>query len=262
MSVYVPPQPLAGDDARQRGSTDGGDLRVADQDPLPRTTHLRLLGGFRLTDHGATVHLPLNAQRTVAFVALQDRGTTRARVAGALWDESSEERASANMRGIVWSLNKVGVRLLDVHDGRLSLSSDVLLDTVSMTQAAGEVLSSMRVDASTDLSAFGDDLLPDWSDEWVIPARERLHQMRLHALERVCRGLTEQGHLHAAVQAGLLAVAAEPLRESAHRVLMQAYLAEGNHAEAVRQYRLFAEILLGELQLRPSTALLSLLSST
>jgi hypothetical protein len=34
-------------------------------------------------------------------------------------------------------------------------------------------------------------------------------------------------------------VAAEPLRESAHRALIKAHFAEGNPGEAAHQYRLF-----------------------
>ena len=47
-------------------------------------------------------------------------------------------------------------------------------------------------------------------------------------------------------------MALEPLRESAHRVVIEAYLAEDNASEAIRQYRLFEGILESKLGLRPS----------
>jgi DNA-binding SARP family transcriptional activator len=69
----------------------------------------------------------------------------------------------------------------------------------------------------------------------VLVERERFRQLRLHALEALCRRLTGDG-LHAeAVDAGIAAIAAEPLRESAHRALMSAHVAEGNRGEAMRQ---------------------------
>ena len=54
---------------------------------------------------------------------------------------------------------------------------------------------------------------------------------------------------------GLAAVAGEPLRESAHRTLIRAHLAEGNPGEAVRQYHLYRRLLVGELALEPSAAI-------
>ena len=49
------------------------------------------------------------------------------------------------------------------------------------------------------------------------------------------------------------AVETEPLRESAHRLLVKVYLAEGNWGEALRQYRVFCSGLRDGLGLRPST---------
>jgi len=96
------------------------------------------------------------------------------------------------------------------------------------------------------------DLLPDWYEEWAVLERERFRQVRLHVLERMCERLTDAG-LHAlAVLAGLAAVEAEPLRESAHRVVMRAYAAEGNAGEAIRQYRSCRDLLARELGVEPS----------
>src|SRR4029077_18810447 len=52
--------------------------------------------------------------------------------------------------------------------------------------------------------------------------------------------------------AGLAAVAGEPLRESSHRAVIRAHLADGNVAEAVRQYRLCRRLLNDHLGLEPS----------
>ena len=44
----------------------------------------------------------------------------------------------------------------------------------------------------------------------------------------------------------------EPLRESGHRSVIQVHLAEGNQADAIRQYGLFRRLLRDELRLEPS----------
>jgi len=103
------------------------------------------------------------------------------------------------------------------------------------------------------------DLLPDWYDDWVLVERERYNQLRLHAIEALCHHLTAAGHHAEAIDAGLAAVRAEPLRESAHQVLIRAHLAEGNRWEAVRQYERCRRLLLDELGVEPSRALQALL---
>ena len=99
------------------------------------------------------------------------------------------------------------------------------------------------------------ELLPDWYDDWVMIERERLRQLRLHALEIVCRRLAAMRLFGPAVDAGLAAVLDEPLRESAQRALIEAHLAEGNRSEAIRQYNSYRERLYTELRLEPSPGL-------
>jgi hypothetical protein len=47
---------------------------------------------------------------------------------------------------------------------------------------------------------FQGELLPDWQDDWLIVDRERLRQLRLHALERLAEGWTAQGNLGEAIR--------------------------------------------------------------
>ena len=108
-----------------------------------------------------------------------------------------------------------------------------------------------------ELSEAGD-LLPDWYDDWLTVERERFRQLRLHALESLAGDLADSGRFAAATDAALAAIASEPLRESAHRTLIKLHLAEGNAAEAVRQYRFYSGLLRGELGLDPSPTMQAL----
>jgi DNA-binding SARP family transcriptional activator len=99
-----------------------------------------------------------------------------------------------------------------------------------------------------------------WYDGWVLDKRERFRQLRLHALEHLGELLFQADRISAAVQLGLVAVASEPLRESAHRWLVRAHLREGNVAEALLRYRTYAKLLARELQVRPSAALQELVA--
>lgn len=98
------------------------------------------------------------------------------------------------------------------------------------------------------------ELLPGWYDEWVIFERERIRQRMLHALEVLSRTLLRAGRYGEAIDAAMDAVAVEPLRESAHRVLAEAHLAEGNFVEARRAYVRYRDIARRELGVEPSAA--------
>jgi DNA-binding SARP family transcriptional activator len=137
----------------------------------------------------------------------------------------------------------------------LSLRADVDVDVRHLQAIASAVLDgTLRApDRSTLRELAGDDLLVGWYEDWVLLERERLRQLRLHALEMLSAQLLAAGDASAAVEAGLETVAVEPLRESAHRAVIRAYLAEGNRAEALRQLARLRHLLRGELGVEPST---------
>jgi DNA-binding SARP family transcriptional activator len=197
---------------------------------------LSLLGGFELRCTGREVAVSRSGQRLLALLALQARPLQRLWVAGTLWIDATEERAGASLRSALWRLPQPG-------------GAAVVEASASHLRLAGDL------DVDLDPSTLGRDLLPDWYEDWVVMERERFRQLRLHALEALCRRLTESGRFGAAVQAGLAAVAGEPLRESAHRTLIRAHLAEGNPGEAVRQYHTYRRLLAGELAIEPSAAI-------
>ena len=64
----------------------------------------------------------------------------------------------------------------------------------------------------------------------------------------------------AALDYALLALLAEPLRESAHRHVLEAHLAEGNPAEALRHDEGYRRLLRHELGLAPSPAIRQLVA--
>ena len=68
------------------------------------------------------------------------------------------------------------------------------------------------------------------------------------------------GKVARALEAALSAVRAEPLRESAHRVLIRVHLAEGNRGEAIRQYELCRRLLRERLGVEPTEQLERLLA--
>jgi len=215
-----------------------------------------LLEGFELRLDGEVVDLPLGAQRLIAFLALHNRPLQRRFVANSLWLDSNEERAGANLRSALWRLHQGGRPVVDARGSHLRLLPDVAVD---LHDAAGRARRMLSDDEEEPLEPFDivglGDVLPDWYEDWILVERERFRQLRLHALEALCDRMTVAGRYAQAVEAGLGAVAGEPLRESAHRSLIRAYLAEGNVGEAIRQYRVCERLLHDELGIEPSPML-------
>jgi DNA-binding SARP family transcriptional activator len=233
--------------------------RAAVPAPAP-PLRLQLLDSFALVRGDEAVALPPSVQRLVAFVTIHDRPLLRQYVAGSLWPETTEQAAGANLRSALWRLNHLGVHVVEAEGITLRLAAGVRVDLRERLEEARGLLASAEPDVvALDESVFGFDLLPDWYDDWLVIERERFHQLRLRALERVCERLAARGEYARALDAGLAAVAGEPLRESAHRALVRVHLAEGNHAEALRQYRLYRQLLQEQLGLAPSAQMLELL---
>ena len=103
------------------------------------------------------------------------------------------------------------------------------------------------------------DLLPGWYDDWALLERERIRQRLLHALEALSCQLVRAGRFAEAVEAAMMAVTAEPLRESAQRVLIQAHLAEGNWVEGRRTFEAYRDMLEHELGVQPEPELAAML---
>jgi DNA-binding SARP family transcriptional activator len=198
--------------------------------------------------------VPPASQRLLAFLALQAGATTRVYVAGMLWTDFSPDKANANLRTTLWRLSRAPWPLVDATPTHLRLAHGVTVD-VHETEAIARRITSDGYRCEDDelerIVAAGD-LLPDWYDDWTIIERERFRQTRLHALEVLSYTLTREGRHRQAIEVGLAAVAGEPLRESAHRAVMRAHLAEGNRCEALRQYELFRRLLAEELGVGPS----------
>jgi DNA-binding SARP family transcriptional activator len=227
----------------------------------PPRTRLRLLDGFEFESDGERIEMPVSTQRVVAFLAFHERPLLRTYVAGCLWTDKSSERSYANLRSALWRLRRPAAALIESHDTHLSLAPDVDVDLRRVMSVARSHLDGTdEAPLDRDSVLLSGDLLPDWYDDWVVVERERLRQLRLHALEALCHNLTDAGRFGEAVDVAMTAVAAEPLRDSAHYALVRAHLREGNTAEGARQYLAFRDLVRAELGVEPSTRLTALVA--
>lgn len=227
---------------------------------LAPAARVALLDGFTLRLDGAVRpvpadDLPRGVQRLVACLSLCGR-PARTAIAGQLWPEVPEENAHRSLRSALWRLHKVAPGLVEVSGGALCLAAGVRVDVRELTEWAQRMLdprSAVDDDGGAPVVGLRGELLPGWYDDWVLLERERVRQLRMHALEALAEKLAAAGRYGEAVQAAYAAVVAEPLRESAHRAVVRVHLVEGNVAEAVRAYDSFRTMLAEELGVAPSS---------
>lgn len=220
---------------------------------------LRLLDGFDLEEHGRVLRIPHSARRLVAFLGIRGR-SCRAEIAGTLWPDAPETRAQASLRTVLWRLNRLTGDPVVGGSEMLALANTVDADVQRFVDTARRTMTDGD-DSTTPILSVGGELLPGWYDDWVLFERERLRQLRMHALEAAARQLTTAGRHAEAIEAALAAVRLEPLREGATRVLIVAHLAEHNSIEAVRCFESYRDNLAAELGVRPTLELERLVRS-
>ncbi|MCD4525004.1 bacterial transcriptional activator domain-containing protein [Nocardioides sp. cx-173] len=226
---------------------------------------LALLESFEVSFAEEVLRISVPAQRLLAQLAVVQRGrpVERTTLAERLWPETPPPRAAASLRSVLWRLPRPrGRTLVTCTTTTVRLSEDVRVDLWDAEERARRLCGSdlPTPDALADLTPLTRDLLPGWHEDWIQVEQETFRQTRLHALERSAWGLRAQGHFSDALCAGLGAVRGEPLRESAHRSVIEVHLAEGNHAEALRQYHGYRRLLADELGLPPSPAIRRLMA--
>jgi DNA-binding SARP family transcriptional activator len=226
------------------------------------TPVLHLFGGPFVTYGRRRVSVPQGSKRLLVFVALHRGQVERGYAAGTLWPAGTEYRAAGNLRSALWRLSRAELPLLRADKCYLTLQQEVVVDARLVNDWASRMITGAP--SEDDLVALPTgadalDLLPGWYEDWALVERERLRQRMLHALEALSRKLVEVGRCAEAVEAAIMAVAAEPLRESAQRALIQAHLAEGNWSEGHRQLAIYRKTLQCELGLEPDPSLVDLL---
>jgi DNA-binding SARP family transcriptional activator len=211
------------------------------------TRELRLLGGLEALEDGRPVVLAQAAARMVAYLAVHGR-TSRTVLAARLWPDQARAQGLANVRTVLWRMRS-SARWVQTPGTSIELAPDVVVDAhvlrTTTPHDAAEALDRL-------LTVSTDDLLPEWSEEWVDIERERLRELHVRGLVGLGRELVEAGDPDRALAAGYRAVQLDPLRESSHRLLVEVHLAEGDYALAQRCYEAYRALLLADLGVLPS----------
>lgn len=185
----------------------------------------------------AFAYLTLNRHRVV----------TRSALADAIWPAEQPALVGTALSALISKLRKaLGSQIVSGRgDVRLVFPNawvDVEAASEAIHRAEGAVGRGAWADAwgpgRVALHIVRRELLPGESAAWVEEERRALEEIESRALECIATSSLELGpnELESAVRSGRDLVRLAPHRESGHRVLMRAFAAEGNDAEALGVY--------------------------
>jgi predicted ATPase/DNA-binding SARP family transcriptional activator len=235
-------------------------VKAPDETTTPFT--LRLLGPFEALVNG--VPLPRLHSRKghwlLALLALRaGRELERDWLACLLWPDSPEAEARASLRNSLADLRRAlgpaAARLQSPTRRTLCLDLAGAAVDVRAFDAALARGQERSDDGGASLeqavALYRGPLLEDCAEEWAFEERQRYGQAYLTARETLAAQALAAGDPAAAERHLRLAVATDPLRESAQRALMQALAAGGSYAAALLVYRDLRQRLHREIHAEP-----------
>jgi YVTN family beta-propeller protein len=203
------------------------------------------------------------------LVAEQGRPVPRDELAEALWGEAPPATWDKALTVIVSKLRRLladrGIDDANVLTGafgcyRLDLPEGTWVDVIVAANAAQEAeealtageLEKAKAAAALAASLVRQPFLPAEEGAWVEEKRRELADVRGRALSALADACLRSGDAPEAVKWAEQTIALAPFRETGYRRLMEAHVAAGNPAEALRVYERCRLLLAEELGTYPS----------
>lgn len=235
------------------------------------TLALYFLGPPRIERDGRPIELDTRkAIALVAYLAVTGSYQSRETLAALLWPEMDDERARAGLRRTLSSLKRAaGDGPFQVSRDGLGLNPDEVWCDVTAFEAAIAATDrhAHTQDAScsfclerleTAAALYRDTFLAGFSlrdsaefDDWQLAVAEQARRSLTIALARLVQAHASDGAFDRAIDYARRWLAVDPLREEAHRWLMQLFAWSGIRDAALRQYREAVRILEEELGVGP-----------
>ena len=218
---------------------------------------IRLFGSFDVQVNGCA--LPrLRSQKGQWLLSLlvlrHGQSLERAWLAGVLWPDSRESQALANLRLSLTDLRRaLGAQATHLQAPTprtlrfvpTGVWSDVAVFDAAVLKGADNAA------LETAVAVYRGALLEGCEEEWLTPERQVRAEAYLTTLETLASRALADGPAGKAVVYLRRLVAADPSRESAYRLLMQALTEAGDHAAVIQVYRDFRLYLHADLNTQP-----------
>ncbi len=236
---------------------------------------ISLFGPFQVRLAGKLVRSfpTIKAQALLAYLAVETgKPHRRETLAGLLWPEQPEELSRASLRQAIFQLRQIlppNSLLVDRQEVELNPELNVRIDVAEFLLLFNEVKGHRHTGISQCPVCLerlekaagiyrGDFLahlyLEDCQlfEEWALLKREWLRREALHGLNLLAATFLAQHKPQDAYPWAWRQVELDPLREEAHRQVIQALALQGRRSEALAQYETCRRILDEELGVPPS----------
>lgn len=229
---------------------------------------IQLLGELRASYRDRVLPRFETRKAAILFVRLAlgiHRSHPREELMEALWPDEDPDATRVRFRQVLMTLRRTLVSSgAETEEVLVADRASVRLNAALVTTDVSEIENALRIAAhattATDrvnalrqaVEWYSGDLLPGYYEEWVLSERERLRDLHSHTLVQLVDTLQEIGKLTDAAAYARKAVAADPLREENHAILLRLTIAAGRTSEAVRQFRELEQILWRELRTVPT----------
>jgi DNA-binding SARP family transcriptional activator/DNA polymerase III delta prime subunit len=217
---------------------------------------VRFLGAVEIILDGRCLRAfnSLRLQRFLALIALRRDPQHRSRLAFELWPDSDERQARTNLRKLLHdfrhSLPDIGEFVeIDNETVRWIPTGPTEVDVLRFrdAMAAGDLELAARL--------YSGDLLPACYDDWVLEERAKLRAEAYQALVQLTEEAAERDDHQTRIRYAQRIIDLEPTDEAAVRIQMEAHLALGDRAAALRAYHRCADVLERDLGVAPGEAI-------
>lgn len=227
---------------------------------------IELLGGLRAR-RGEEVISHFRTRKVAELLAYlayyRQRSHPREVLIELLWPEADLDAGRHNLSMALTFLRRLfeppgvpdgSVVAADRHSVRLNapaITTDVAEFEAALRSAAsaGPEQRGAFLAAAADL--YGGELLPGHYEDWIFPEQQRLDELYFQTLRQLIAHLEGQGDLDGALQLALRAVAANRMREEAHREVMRLYGAGRQPDAALRHYNELERLMREEMDATP-----------
>lgn len=239
------------------------------------TLRIQICGRIIVEQEGRRLEQELpgpQGRRAFAFLVLRRHElTSRSQLCDALWQDA-ETVSDSTVMALLSKVRRVLPVQLSGGQLRLVLPPDVWIDLEAARDAIHRAETAVAQAqwgrawgaAQTALFAARRGFFPGETADWIETVSRELRLIHERALESYAGAALNIGatELATAERASRELIALAPLRESAHRLLMESLIQRGNTAEALAGYEQLRQRLRSELGVDPSPATQSLYRRT
>jgi DNA-binding SARP family transcriptional activator len=176
----------------------------------------------------------------------------RSQVAASLWPDEPEKQTRARLRRQLYRLQRA---LPDWSEPWIVADENTITwngegaSWLDVAAFEADLPDASKREAA--IAAYSGDLLRAWTDEWLVPLRERLRAAYEGALEESLAGALAQNDLSSAARCAQRLLSHDPWREDVVRTLMTIREKSGDRAGALAAFVEFERRLRAEMNVEP-----------